>query len=270
MSASVFKRYELKYLMDKDQFADVKRAIDEHMTLDSYGHSSINNIYLDTDSYLLARRSIERPPYKEKLRFRSYGQASEDGMVFVELKKKYESVVYKRRLSMPLEKAMDWFTTDTQDFPHTQIGNEIGYLRHRYEGIGPKMMLCYEREAYCPMDGTDLRITLDTNITARTHDVDLTAEPGGIQVMPEGHVLMEVKTLYGFPVWLNRALCENMVYKTSFSKYGNAYKQIVLGRTHDELYCTMNETTNAEKIRHDWIDSRIPAPMRGCKVNTTA
>ena len=235
-SRSVFKRYELKYLLDPNQFREVKRAIDENMTMDRFGHSSINNIYLDTDSYLLARRSIEKPPYKEKLRFRSYGQAEDDSMVFVELKKKYQSVVYKRRVSIPLKEAMDWFTTDTQDFPHTQIGMEIDFMKQRYEGIGPKMLLCYEREAFTPNDKTDLRITLDTNITARTDDLCLTSSPGGKAVMPEGYALMEVKTLHGFPRWLNQTLGLNKVYKTSFSKYGNAYKEIILGKDFNELY----------------------------------
>ncbi len=239
---TVFKRYELKYLMDEEQTAAVLYSMDGHMKLDTYGRSSINNIYLDTDSHLLARRSIEKPMYKEKLRFRSYGQAKTDSKVFVELKKKYDSVVYKRRLSMPLDKAMAWFTTDTDDYPDTQIGREIDYMRQRYTGIHPSMMLCYEREAYYSQDNSDLRITLDSNISARTYDVDLTKEPYGEPVMPEGYTLMEIKTMYGFPQWLNEALSGNRVYKTSFSKYGNAYKELVLGKTQEELYSSRPKT----------------------------
>ena len=47
----------------------------------------------DTDSYLLIRRSIEKPAYKEKLRIRSYSQTDDNSTVFVELKKKYKHVV---------------------------------------------------------------------------------------------------------------------------------------------------------------------------------
>jgi len=236
MTAMIFKRYELKYLMDREQTEGLLESMDGRMVLDGYGHSQINNIYLDTDNYLLARRSIERPPYKEKLRFRSYGAADDDSEVFVELKKKYESVVYKRRLSMPLSEAMEWFTTDTDRFPHTQIGNEIDYLRHRYPGICPAMLLCYEREAYRSLDGSDLRITLDTNIRAGTDSVDLRNISGTRRVMPDGYTLMEVKTMYGFPGWLNSALEENGIVKTSFSKYGNAYKELELGLGFEDLY----------------------------------
>ncbi|MBR4202791.1 MAG: VTC domain-containing protein, partial [Candidatus Methanomethylophilaceae archaeon] len=93
----VFKRHEMKYLMDAEQTKAVYKALNEHMKLDNYGHSTIRNIYFDTDSFRLIRRSIEKPAYKEKLRVRSYGKAGETDTVFVELKKKYDSVVYKRR-----------------------------------------------------------------------------------------------------------------------------------------------------------------------------
>ena len=254
-----FKRYELKYLMDQQQFKEVKRAIDDNMRIDGFGHSLINNIYLDTENYLLARRSIDKPVYKEKLRIRSYGTVKEDDPVFVELKKKYESVVYKRRLSMPLNEAMEWFTSVNAYHPDTQIGREIDYTRQRYEGIGPRMLLSYEREAYRPIDGSDLRITLDTNIRARLEDVDLTSIPGGIDVAPKGAVLMEVKTLYGFPSWLNSVLSANRVYKISFSKYGNAYKMLILGKNQNELYSQSGTKLTLEMESSGWEAGKIPS-----------
>lgn len=236
----VFKRHELKYLMDTEQTKAVYKALGEHMVLDKYGHSSIRNIYFDTDDFLLIRRSIEKPPYKEKLRFRSYGRPESDGEIFVELKKKYKSIVYKRRLTMPLDKAMAWFTTDTEEFPHTQIGDEIDYLRYRYKGIRPAMLLTYEREAYYAKDGSDLRITIDSNILARIEDLRLDSELGGHSVLPEGYILMEVKTMYGYPDWLLDVMNDNGLYKTSFSKYGNAYKQMIVGRM-PEAYARIPE-----------------------------
>ena len=233
----IFKRRELKYLMDEQQKSAVMDAISEHMELDKYGHSSIRNIYLDTDNFLLARRSIEKPVYKEKLRFRCYGAPEPKGEVFVELKKKFDSVVYKRRLTMPLDKAMSWFTTNTEDHPCTQIGQEIDFFRKRYPGIGPAMLLSYEREAYSPIGEGDLRITIDSNIQARLDDLDLTSEPGGDNVLPEGYTLMEIKTMYGYPEWLNELLGSNRLFKSSFSKYGNAYKQMVLGRIPEDISC---------------------------------
>ena len=231
---SVFKRYELKYLMDEDQASAVRVALGEHMRQDRYGRSAIRNIYFDTPDFILARRSIAKPLYKEKLRFRSYGTPSEDDDIFVELKKKYDSVVYKRRLTMPLHEAMEWFCGNGTG-PDTQIGEEIGYMKIRYQGIRPAMFLSYDREAFCGERCRDLRITIDSNILARTDDVVLTSPAGGHPVLPEGYTLMEIKTMYGYPQWLRDVLNSSRLYKSSFSKYGNAYKEMILRKVPEEF-----------------------------------
>ena len=250
----VFKRVETKYLMNPEQTKAVYEALSEHMILDKYGHSSIRNVYFDTDNFLLIRRSIEKPEYKEKLRIRSYGKATDDSDVFVELKKKYEKIVYKRRLTMPHNQAMKWFTTDTQDFPHTQIGEELDFLRYRYPGLKPAMFITYEREAYYAKDGSDLRITIDSNILARIHDIDLRSELGGHKVLPEGHILMEVKTMYGYPRWLLDVMNKHHIYKSSFTKYGNAYKQMILGKMPEGFKNIPGGADTVEKIDYQLLD----------------
>ena len=233
-----FKRYELKYLLDEDQRDAVYEALDRYMVLDQYGHSEIRNVYYDTDSFLLIRRSIEKPLYKEKLRFRSYGRPKKDGKIFVELKKKYDGVVYKRRLTMPLNKATEWFADPDSKPPEGQIGAEIDYLRYRYEGLKPAMSVNYEREAFYTKDGSDLRATIDTNIRASLNDVDIRSRQPGQTVLPEGYTLLELKTLGGIPLWMTEVLSRNSIYKTSFSKYGNAYKMMVLGK-EPEVYTSL-------------------------------
>ncbi|MBO4798777.1 MAG: polyphosphate polymerase domain-containing protein [Candidatus Methanomethylophilaceae archaeon] len=230
-----FKRYELKYLMDEEQAEAVQRALDSRMVPDRYPHSSVRSLYYDTDSFLLARRSIEKPLYKEKLRLRSYGKPEAGGSIFVELKKKYDSVVYKRRLEMPLGDALEWLSSPCADGPDTQIANEIGFLRTRYPGIHPAMMLTYDRDAYRSADGDDLRITVDRNILARLDGLDLASEPGGRRVLPEGYTLMEIKTMNGYPGWLGALLSESGLFRSPFTKYGNAYKEMVLGKDPEEF-----------------------------------
>ena len=103
----VFQRYEIKYQLSRSQASSLLKFMKPYMTSDIYGHTTIRNIYFDTDTYRLIRHSIERPAYKEKLRLRSYAPAKPEDPVFVELKKKYQSVVYKRRLRLPQNVAMD-------------------------------------------------------------------------------------------------------------------------------------------------------------------
>ena len=108
---SVFKRYELKYLLTKEQKEVVLHAIQPYMRLDKYGRTVIRNIYFDTEDYRLIRHSIERPLFKEKLRIRSYGRAAPDSEVFVEIKRKYNKVVYKRRVCMEEAQACLLYTS---------------------------------------------------------------------------------------------------------------------------------------------------------------
>ncbi len=135
---------------------------------------------------------------------------------------------------MPLHEAMDWFCGDGTG-PDTQIGEEIGYMKIRYPGIRPAMFLSYDREAFCAERCRDLRITIDSNILARTDDVVLTSPAGGHPVLPEGYTLMEIKTMYGYPQWLRDVLNSSRLYKSSFSKYGNAYKEMVLRKVPEEF-----------------------------------
>ena len=80
---SVFKRYELKYLITQAQKEKLLEAMEPYMALDQYGRTTIRNIYYDTDNYRLVRHSIESPAYKEKLRIRSYSKASPESTVFI-------------------------------------------------------------------------------------------------------------------------------------------------------------------------------------------
>jgi hypothetical protein len=218
----VFNRYELKYLISRSQREILEQAMEGHMTADIHAHSTILSLYLDTPDYLLVRRSIEKPFYKEKLRLRSYGLAEPDTPIFVELKKKYDSIVYKRRIAMTAQQADDYL--HTHETPaDSQISREIDYCLQHYENLSPKVLLSYERDAYYGADDPNFRITFDENILWRDYDTDLTSGIYGTPLLAEWQSLMEIKTSGAIPLWLVRVLSENHIYRTSFSKYGSAY-----------------------------------------------
>ena len=223
-----FKRYELKYMLTREQRNALLEAMRGHMAIDRFGHSTIRNLYFDTENYRLVRRSLEKPLYKEKLRVRSYGKASGDSPVFVELKKKFESVVYKRRLALPHRAAMDALNGGAPLPADGQIAREIEAFRAFYgPTLRPAMFLSYEREAYYPTDGTDFRLTLDENILWRTDHLDLGASVWGSPVIGGGQVLLELKTPGNIPLWMVRFLSEHKIRRVSFSKYGTAYQQMI-------------------------------------------
>lgn len=185
---TVFKRYEIKYMLTQEQKQKVLQAMEPYMALDDYGHTTIRNIYFDTDNYRLIRRSIDKPAYKEKLRVRSYTQANAHSTVFVELKKKYQSVVYKRRMALPELEAMQWLTKEQPLPKDTQISREIEYSLSYYRTLRPAVFLSYEREAYYEKNGGDFRVTFDDTILCRQEDLSLTSEVYGTPLLPEPSV----------------------------------------------------------------------------------
>jgi len=217
-----------------------------HMHPDEYGKTTIRNLYYDTDTYLLIRRSIEKTNYKEKLRIRSYSRASADSTVFAELKKKYNDVVYKRRLSLPNQEAMEWLSGEKSLAKHTQISNEIDYFLRFYGTLHPTVFLSYDREAYYSNDDTDFRVTFDDNILCRQTDLSLESEAYGTPILPENKVLMELKCSGGIPIWMTDILSREKLYKTSFSKYGMAYRTLIFPQTNKiNSYNMLEVTANA-------------------------
>ncbi len=225
---SVFRRFELKYLLTREQQDRLLCRIEPYMRLDAYGRTTVRNVYYDTDSFRLIRRSIEKPVYKEKLRIRSYARVSGDSTVFVELKKKYNGIVYKRRIALPESAADDWLCDRAACPISTQISREIDYFKSYYGGLRPAMFLSYEREAYYDTDDGSLRVTFDRNVLCRRSALSLREDAFGQPILSDGYVIMEIKSPGAIPLWLVKILSEEKIYKTSFSKYGTAYINTVM------------------------------------------
>lgn len=224
---SVFKRYELKYLLTQAQKKAVLAAMEAFMNLDDYGRTTIRNLYYDTPNYRLVRQSLERPVYKEKLRIRSYSQADHFSPVFVELKKKYDGVVYKRRIALAEQEAMEWISGNFPCFREEQIVKEIDYFKDFYAHLEPKVFLSYEREAYYALDGSDFRVTFDESILCRQRNLSLCDGVWGTPLLGAGQTLMEIKCSGGIPLWMTEVLSRQRIYKSSFSKYGTAYQTMI-------------------------------------------
>lgn len=222
---TVFKRREIKFLLTREQYEQIRWKMAEYMEGDEFGKCNICNLYFDTPNYLLIRRSIEKPVYKEKLRLRSYGLANSGKNVFVEIKKKCEDIVYKRRVSMEYEDALRYLYQG-EKIIDTQISHEIDYFLKHYGNLSPAVFLSYEREAFYAKKDHDFRMTFDENILWRDYDLSLAKGIYGLPILSEDQVLLEVKAASAIPLWLTKILSKFHIFKTSFSKYGNAYKKI--------------------------------------------
>ena len=249
-AGDTFQRKEKKYLITAAQCEAIKKGLAGHMRLDDYGATRIDSLYLDTPDHSLICRSLEKPLYKEKLRIRSYGAFSEAEVVYVEIKKKYKGIVYKRRVRMSAQGARSYYSGEmtyeqaqaaypVPSRPESdlvpgkiQIAREIDAFFRRYVGLAPSMLISCLREAWCPLEQGDGdcvdRITFDEDISY----VDL-SEDVSVQrrcVTASGQVVMEIKCAGGYPIWLCELLGSCGAQPRSFSKYGNAYKRVLADR----------------------------------------
>lgn len=222
---NVFERYEKKYMLDQVQYSLLRQALKEKMQEDQYGLHTIGNIYYDTEDYELIRTSLEKPVYKEKLRLRSYGTPRKDSVVFVELKKKYAGVVYKRRTGMELSQAQEYLKKGMRpDTQEPQILNEIDWFLKQHM-VSAKIYIAYDRIALAGKEDASLRITFDRNLRYRRTMLDLSRGDWGHELLEEGKILMEVKISQAMPLWLSRQLSKLEIYPVSFSKYGECYRK---------------------------------------------
>lgn len=224
MAITVMKRYELKYLLSGEQTEYLREALRGHMEADRYGRTSIASLYYDTPDYRLIRTSVEKPAFKEKIRLRSYGIATDESPVFLELKRKAYGIVYKRRVETTIPLVRKFFAGEGDICAGGQINSEIKAFRDYYKTLVPACLIIYDRVAYFEPGG-DLRLTIDENPRYRTEDLTLKKSMDGISLLEPGWTILEVKVQEAMPLWLASILSGGSIRKASFSKYGEAYRQ---------------------------------------------
>ena len=219
-----FARVENKYLISVSQASALEKGLQRQgFCRSDFGSAKVQSLYYDTADCAVIRSSLERPAYKEKLRLRAYGEPGALTQTFLEIKKKYNGVVYKRRTALPLRDTMRGLSAGVLPEAAGQVGNEALWLVRRY-GLVPGAVIAYDRDAWFNRDEPGVRITLDRNLTFRNWDMDLNLQTGNLPIIPAGQRLLEVKTGGTYPLWLVRLLNEVGARRTHFSKYGQAYQ----------------------------------------------
>ena len=228
MAQEVFKRTEKKYLLEKNTYEKLIFRINQYMEHDKYFESNIMSLYYDTPDYRLIRQSLEKPVFKEKIRLRSYGVPNDGSTAFLEYKRKYKGVVYKRRTFMALDDMLRFIDGEEVEENNPQIENELRYAFRYYEGLAPKMLISYHRFSFFGKEDKNLRLTIDDDIIYRGYDLDLREGIYGRQLLSEGQRLMEIKIPGAMPLWLSRILDELKIFPVSYSKYGTAYTRLLV------------------------------------------
>ena len=212
MAIRTFQRREVKFLLSKAQYDALQPILLDYMNPDKYcvngKEYGVYNVYYDTDDNFLIRESLAKPYYKKKI----------------------GGIVTKRRVTMTLQQANAYIQTrvkpQSEKFLQMQVLKELDVFLNNY-AVSPKQYISYQRSAFFGKDNSDFRLTFDRQITARREDISLASGNYGSQIIRPDQRLMEIKVTDSIPKWLSDALSELNIYKTSFSKYGTAYKQYI-------------------------------------------
>lgn len=244
-NTSTFKRYEKKFMLTDSQYEQMKKGMNDYMIPDKFDKYTICNIYYDTTSYEIIRRSIEKPVYKEKLRVRYYGDNADNHTIFFELKKKYKHEVFKRRVSMSADEYENYFKNGEYPNVPKQIMDEIAYFISVYNPE-PKIFIAYDRLAFIGKEDKSVRITFDENIRYRNVDLLLGKGDYGKKILDKSKHLMEIKISGAMPLWLSHLFNELQIYSTSFSKYGYCYTNYILNNSNSDPVSEDTEIINNE------------------------
>lgn len=122
----------------------------------------------------------------------------------------------------------------TMPWPESQIGSELAYTMGFYRQLRPTAFLSYERDSYRGVEDRDFRVTFDREIRYRRELLTLDSDTHGASLLPPGLVLMELKAAGGLPLWMVRVLSGLGLYRTSFSKYGTAYMDMMAAERKGE------------------------------------
>ncbi len=242
MNKPIFNRYERKYIINEKQKQEMIELLKNHLVFDEYSLDekpyTIYNIYFDTHDFSIIRNSIQKPIYKEKLRLRSYKFPLEDhDFVFLEIKKKFEGRINKRRVFLTYLEAKNYLDhhiiPSFSNYLDQQVMMEIDYFMSLHKAT-PGAFISYKRIALIS-ENDDLRVTFDHHMTFRNQDVNLDHDTGSPILSDQNLYLMEVKSSDNFPFWLARQLSLFQLYSQSFSKYGKAYQLYLKGGNQDDL-----------------------------------
>lgn len=223
MGQSVFKRVEQKYILSREQYELLQDMVNSRFNKDKYYESKIYNLYFDNDNNDLVINSIEKPIYKEKIRLRSYGEVKSDNdIVYLEMKQKYKSVVYKRRVMMTLWEYNNYISRGIIPKRDGQIMKEIDYYINYYK-LKSNVFVAYDRLSYYSKEDVNFRMTFDNNLRYRLGNLNLCDDENDRKYFDDDVYIMEVKSMDSLPLWFVDVMSKNQIYPGSFSKVGNIY-----------------------------------------------
>ena len=230
-SDAISRRYEYKYLIDRELARGVTAFLSQYLELDEYSIKGVNHnysvrsIYYDSPSFTCFHEKLDGQKYREKFRIRTYNKPG-TAPIFLEDKKKNGSFYEKRRAELNDD------TMRMIDDPHFDGNGESSipekdkslierFLFHlRGKAYFPAVLVAYDREAYVEPGGNNIRVTLDKNLRAVLFpSLDEIYEEERLEYILYNWIILEVKFSQLVPRWLKRLVSLFNLNRQACSKY---------------------------------------------------
>jgi SPX domain protein involved in polyphosphate accumulation len=226
----LFKRQEIKYLIDRTTRTALTRDIAAIMRADAHagqeGGYLVRSLYLDTADYMAYHEKLAGMAVRHKLRVRAYGEdPSEAALVRLEVKSRYLSFIHKITVDVPRDNYDEVdFAIRRRTLPpehlmtDANVSKEFFRLQRQYN-MEPKVIVQYRRQAFERKEIGRVRVSFDDELVA-TRDLDLMGPlRGGRRVLQPGHAIFEIKVDDAMPSWLYTLIAKYNLQNQAISKY---------------------------------------------------
>ena len=224
-----FNRFELKFIVHAFAAERFLEEIAPLLRRDPHagpgGFYPVLSLYYDSPDLRLFRAKVEGIKFRRKLRLRIYPgedlSAVTRGMV--EIKQRIDRTLQKRRFPLPLEEAERLCAGEGVpaglDALDRATASEVSYMVAAVR-LRPTCVVAYQRRAFVGRrHDPGLRVTVDTNLTARCHALQVTLPALNHRFVPTRYCILEVKFNDRIPRWLASRLRAHQLDLQRVSKY---------------------------------------------------
>lgn len=205
----------LRYL-EPDQFAAV-RPNHEY---------TVRSVYLDSPDYGCYYEKLDGVRTRKKFRVRGYNEGGTESQVFLEIKRKDENFISKKRAMVPFSALHNMLSDrrSTEDMVDgLRIPSESFFYYYQLRRLEPKVLVVYDREPFECTFGSQLRITFDKGLRSKiVTDTRRLFEHEGFREQNAREFILEVKFYQVLPQWIKHVLEKYDLTRTAMSKYTSA------------------------------------------------
>ncbi|MHA1884526.1 MAG: VTC domain-containing protein [Promethearchaeota archaeon] len=234
-----FNRFEIKYQISLAERDNLLKFISPFMILDSNVQNQydyeVRSLYFDSNFHHSFLEKRDGVAIRKKLRIRFYPNFSGNNQefAFIEVKKKINENVAKRRIFVPLEESLSILnrkSTEAKNFYEAASDQdkttleEIWFLNKKYN-LKPKCIVSYKRQPFLSKVEKTFRLTFDTNVMVRNYNLDLRYGGGSKFIVPRNICIMEIKFNNFIPNWAMRIIQKNDCIQYKISKFATGLEK---------------------------------------------